>query len=556
MIKNLRINKFSICPILIFIGFLIFSLFGILNHEMWRDELQAWMLARDSRSIVELYQNMQFEGHPALWHICLFGLSQITHNPLIMQLFHWLISLCVAYLILNYSPFTLFQKFLLTFSYFIFFEYTLISRNYNLAILFSFLFCILYARSKSQYILYALLLALLANTSAYGFLMSLILFLHICLNNLSQRKWSRFSFYEGNWRPKIGIKLTSSIAIAILGWLTSAFQMVRADVDDFIDFAELGFRAYTPATSTAGFIHLNAFTAFDFDDLRHASRAINGIWESYFPLPTLFTLNFWDANILSYSDSLGTFKGVAINDLVAVFSSISLLLFIGYLFSRKLIIFWTYLLGNLLLFGFHIFIFKGFFIRHEGFFLILFIVCSWLLLSSESQNHVAYQLRSINRRSIFSTLLTVILSAQLIAGVYAVSMDYIHPFSAGKATAQYIETNGFTNSTILGSQHRQASVISGYLDIPIYYPELGRSGSFWRNDHAIMPSEQNLLKDIDFLIHKDPNHSVVLALTEPLNIVSTYNTAEFPNIRISFLTKFDRTIVEDEKFYLYLAQRR
>ncbi len=36
------------------LAFVSLALIGILNHEMWRDELQAWLIARDSLSISDL----------------------------------------------------------------------------------------------------------------------------------------------------------------------------------------------------------------------------------------------------------------------------------------------------------------------------------------------------------------------------------------------------------------------------------------------------------------------------------------------------------------------
>ncbi len=39
----------------------------ILTHALWQDEWQAWLLARDSRSLAELFHNLRYEGHPALW---------------------------------------------------------------------------------------------------------------------------------------------------------------------------------------------------------------------------------------------------------------------------------------------------------------------------------------------------------------------------------------------------------------------------------------------------------------------------------------------------------
>ncbi|MBF0618521.1 MAG: hypothetical protein HQK88_17110, partial [Nitrospirae bacterium] len=34
--------------------FFVLTLFNILHHVMWRDELEAWMIARDASSLHEL----------------------------------------------------------------------------------------------------------------------------------------------------------------------------------------------------------------------------------------------------------------------------------------------------------------------------------------------------------------------------------------------------------------------------------------------------------------------------------------------------------------------
>ena len=36
------------------------------RHEMWMDELNPWVIARDAHSLRELFFNMRFEPHPAL----------------------------------------------------------------------------------------------------------------------------------------------------------------------------------------------------------------------------------------------------------------------------------------------------------------------------------------------------------------------------------------------------------------------------------------------------------------------------------------------------------
>ena len=38
------------------LAFLIFGFLGMINHEMWGDELQAWLIAKDSLSVFDLQQ--------------------------------------------------------------------------------------------------------------------------------------------------------------------------------------------------------------------------------------------------------------------------------------------------------------------------------------------------------------------------------------------------------------------------------------------------------------------------------------------------------------------
>ena len=60
----------------LFCGGVIGHLSFILCHENWRDEAQAWLLARDL-SIPELFEQMSYEGHPCLWHLLLMPLVRL-----------------------------------------------------------------------------------------------------------------------------------------------------------------------------------------------------------------------------------------------------------------------------------------------------------------------------------------------------------------------------------------------------------------------------------------------------------------------------------------------
>ena len=51
--------------------FLLCSGFVIEHHELWRDEMAAYLLSRDSLSVVDLFKNVRYEGHS----VFCYGLS-------------------------------------------------------------------------------------------------------------------------------------------------------------------------------------------------------------------------------------------------------------------------------------------------------------------------------------------------------------------------------------------------------------------------------------------------------------------------------------------------
>ena len=49
----------------------------ILNHESWRDEAQAWQIARQS-GLKELFEQLKYEGHPCLWYLVLIDRKSVV----------------------------------------------------------------------------------------------------------------------------------------------------------------------------------------------------------------------------------------------------------------------------------------------------------------------------------------------------------------------------------------------------------------------------------------------------------------------------------------------
>jgi len=200
------------------LAFLIFGFLGMINHEMWGDELQAWLIAKDSLSVFDLFKNLRYESHPGLWHVCLYLITRFTRNPVAMQLFHLFLATVVIYIFARFSPFTRLQKVLFSFGYFPFYEYCVISRNYGIGLLLIFSFCTLFETRNKSFLLLGVILFLLANTNIYGLCIAIALGLTLLFECILDR--TRLQLSASKW------DLTISIIIAIFGIVISVVQII------------------------------------------------------------------------------------------------------------------------------------------------------------------------------------------------------------------------------------------------------------------------------------------------------------------------------------------
>ena len=76
MIEKLKRNKENIFLYGAWIAYAIVSLIGVITHESWSDEAQAWLIARDL-GIFDIVKQMRYEGHSCLWHLVLFPFAQL-----------------------------------------------------------------------------------------------------------------------------------------------------------------------------------------------------------------------------------------------------------------------------------------------------------------------------------------------------------------------------------------------------------------------------------------------------------------------------------------------
>ncbi len=156
---------------------LIFAVIRV--HEPWADEAQAWLLARDSTPFELMFQNLRYEGHPGLWYLLLILPSKLLPYRAISMIAA-LIAIAGVYVLLRYAPFPKPIRWLLPFSYFVFYQYGVIARSYVLLPLLFFLIAHVYKEKTTRIYQFTTLICLLAYTSVYTSLVALsIMLVHL-----------------------------------------------------------------------------------------------------------------------------------------------------------------------------------------------------------------------------------------------------------------------------------------------------------------------------------------------------------------------------------------
>lgn len=500
-----RISSLSFnSPWLIIIIFSLLGFIGIMNHAMWRDELNPWLIIRDSQNFADLITNIRYEGHPVLWYFFLAFVRRIADNPLIMQLFHLTITIASVVIFWLYSPFSYQQKFIFSFGYFPFYEYLLISRNYAFSMLFTFAFCAVFGSRKTTYLYLAILLGLLANSSAYAlfvsFSLSLTLFAEFCFDSQHRRE-----YFSQNQKYDLFL----SAVVIIFSFLISIYIIIPP-VDSYLH----------GGLEDGWLIKL---------DIRHFLRSIGRLFGSYFLIVP-------KANWL---------------DLI-ITTTIALFIFMVTLIklAKKPVAIFFYIVGNCVILTFTYLRFAGS-PRHFGHFYLVFIAALWL--GSYYQNSSLLINKFPIQEKLFRPfekwhhiVLMLILYAHLLGGVSGFVKDMIIPFSASRETANYIQKSQLTEEFIVASRDANMAGLAGYLNRKLYYPELKDMGSFTLFKQGRNPVDQpEILEQIDAIFKRKVEiNRILLVLNRELSFTKN-------NLQITPIKNFERSWVDSERYYLY-----
>ena len=483
---------------------LILGLVVILHHEMWRDELQAWRIATSSHTLFELFRNARYEGHPALWYVCLYTLSRFSDDPILMQLFHLAIGAGAIFLLCLYGPFTRWQKACLSFGYFPFYEYLIVSRNYALGVLALCAFCAVQTRWPGRLLISAVLLAIMINTSAFGAIIALAFGGWLLVKAFARRQAP--SLVQG-----VG-------AVVVLG----------------LGLAVAGLQSTPPPDNSPRMLAWNTVLLGG-----PLEKTVSSIWRSYVPLP-LGLPHFWNTNLLDEMPfvqlGLATLEG---RDVQLVLSlgllGISALLLLR---TPSVMLAYAVATGGLLLF-LHLKVNHG--IRHTGHVFLVLVGCLWLSLAQ----------RQIRASGIMrwgaSVFVTVLFALHTVAGGLSAATDLVYPFSASRETAEFIERRGLASTTMIGSGYAMAAAVAGYLNHSVYYAESKQTGTFVRWEEKRTPvTPADVVRTAGELARLNHNDTLLI-LTYDLGPAAT---------GVLKLASFERSIVKEERYWLYLMPYR
>lgn len=489
-------------------AFLVIAGLTIFRHEMWRDEVQAWMIASDSTTLANLFHNLRYDGHPSLWYLLLYAVGRFTQRPEAMQALHWLLSAGAVFILLRYSPFSRLQKVLIAFSYFPLFEYTVISRNYGIGMLMIFAFCALFAGRRRTLLPISIVLLLLANASAYGMMTAMALCATLPVAWLVDRRSGH------GWSMPVW-NLALSAAIVIAGLAASLLVMKPAP--------------------DAG-----QYTVWHFSpEPYRVVQTLAAVGSSFVLVPTVLTS--WS----SFGDSLRV-------GLVHAAVGGVLLVCLFLTFARRPVALAAYSFGSLI-YQALIYTKHTGSLRHHGHFMLLFIACLWLsALFPEApiRWRAAERMSSACSRAAI-VLIPLTLALQCVIGLAACAVDIARPFSMGKAVAGHIRAHFPANMPILGDRDTPASVVAAYLNRPVYYPANGGFRTFvvFNSDRKLKLDDRELMDAVNRLLLENPEGILVVLDYPP-------GWTRGPAFELAEAGRFEGGIVHDEQHVLYTARPR
>ena len=449
----------------------LLALFAILvalltwRHEMWSDEVQAWLIVRDTHSISQLLHVLHYEGHPALWYLLLWIPAHISWNPVSMQVINYAFAVTLAGLILFAKKLSWPLRILIVFSYFFFYQYAVTARSYGLAslLLIAAALCLIGERQHRK--LAILLLALSINTHVFAAPVAVALAF-----------WAFFLVRVKSWSDARRMLvdrefLTAFVVLAVSGVIGLATVWPAKDLP-----------------GTYAFQH-----TFSHDLVTSAGT----VWQVFFPhLPgpvQIFLIPFRTS-------------------LAATCVASVIVLAVATLLLRTAAARWFFVVCTLMEVV-EIAVTVGWpDVWHLGFIFAAFVIA--MLMDTYSAPY-----SSVPRpapKKFGTALLLAFLLPQTLCAIDVAVLDWNRPYSDGKVVSEWLTSHHLAQNPLVLERPEFSTPIVAYLEIPsAYYPACQCFGSYqlrdarYRLNRSVTPAEMKMVRGNSQL-------PVIVIIDEPL----------------------------------------
>jgi hypothetical protein len=402
--------------------FLILYWIDLAHHQFWRDELNAWTIARVSPNLPALLRLVHYEAHPWLWYVLLWVPSRFTDAPAAMKWVEGCIG-TAAYLVIGLkSPFTRVEKLLIFLGYFIVFEYTVMSRMYSVMLLCALLYAWRRVERPEGVVGIAAILAVMGSSDMTGILLSAAMLLAYAAECWSWRdrwaelglSWRRFAAAALLYLAAVGVAVYTLIPAPDISW-SSGKMFAHALLPKYM-----------------------------------ARSVVNMIAAPWWPIAVDFPHQFWDTDLKD-------------QHLLAFLAPVVLWAYWRTLRrDRNGLLMVGLSLGFGILFADLVFLGR---VRHWGISLTAFLVVLWRMRAKLNGSAGA----EAGRRLPASAYALLSLSA--VAGLTAVVGSWLHPFSQAGNVAEWLRENHLADRALVGNPDVSLAPVAEQLRRPVYFME-------------------------------------------------------------------------------------
>lgn len=206
-----------VSSIALFTGWLAAVIYVTVHYVVGRDDVRALSIALSGNNVITMLHVLRGEGHPALWYLLLRGIHLFFPSSYALQVAAIAVSSAAACVLLVRSPFHLITCALILAGQPLLIEYTVIPRDYGIAMLLVFVFAALYRRNRSHGYWLGIDLFLLSNSHLLSLLLvaSLLLFwlLDILFTPLPDRASALRNFAVNSVIALAGIVLCVAVSL-------------------------------------------------------------------------------------------------------------------------------------------------------------------------------------------------------------------------------------------------------------------------------------------------------------------------------------------------------